>query len=80
MGATTKQQSGPDELERAAWRAVHSGIGLTRAVDMFRALCIEWALVASNGRKGAAARLLGIHRNTLRRDLETARRRNGKAA
>jgi len=71
-----------DQLEALVSQMVDRGILLGEAVEEFEKGFIKAAIAGSNGNRTRAARLLGIHRNTLSRKLEkfcldrsTARRR-----
>jgi DNA-binding NtrC family response regulator len=54
---------------------VRAKLGLDMATLMFRRMCVEVALAENKGNKSRAARDLGVHRNTLMRELQ--RDRNG---
>ena len=54
---------------------VANGLFLEQAVEMLEQMLIEQTLAKTGGNQLQAARLLGIHRNTLRRKLEGFRER-----
>ena len=52
-----------------AVNAIHSGVGWYQFEDAMRTAVIDAALEISGGIRSKAARLLGIHRNSLARYL-----------
>jgi Fis family transcriptional regulator, factor for inversion stimulation protein len=62
-----------DQLEALVSQMVDRGILLEEAVEEFEKRFIKAAIEGSNGNQSRAARLLGIHRNTLSRKLEKFR-------
>ena len=59
-----------DQLETLVGQMVDRGILFDEAVNEFEKRFIRRALDRSNGNQSRAARLLGIHRNTLSRKIE----------
>ena len=59
-----------DQLEALVGQMVDRGILFGEAVNEFEKRFIRRALDRSNGNQSRAARLLGIHRNTLSRKIE----------
>jgi DNA-binding NtrC family response regulator len=59
-----------DQLESLVGQMVERGILLDEAVAEFEKKFIRTALDAVRGNQSRAARLLGIHRNTLSRKIE----------
>lgn len=59
-----------DQLEALVGQLVDRGILLEEAVIEFEKKFIKRALERSNGNQSRAARILGIHRNTLGRKLD----------
>jgi DNA-binding NtrC family response regulator len=59
-----------DQLETLVVQMVDRGILFGEAVNEFEKRFIRRALDRSNGNQSRAARLLGIHRNTLSRKIE----------
>jgi DNA-binding NtrC family response regulator len=58
-----------DQLESLVGQMVERGILFDEAVNEFEKRFIKRALDRSNGNQSRAARLLGIHRNTLSRKI-----------
>jgi len=58
-----------DQLEALVGQMVERGILFDEAVNEFEKRFIKRALDRSNGNQSRAARLLGIHRNTLSRKI-----------
>ena len=58
-----------DQLEALVGQMVDRGILFDEAVNEFEKRFIKRALDSSNGNQTRAARLLGIHRNTLSRKI-----------
>ena len=58
-----------DQLEALVGQMVDRGILFDEAVNEFEKRFIKRALDRSNGNQSRAARLLGIHRNTLSRKI-----------
>ena len=58
-----------DQLETLIGQMVERGILFDEAVTEFEKRFIKRALDRSNGNQSRAARLLGIHRNTLSRKM-----------
>jgi DNA-binding protein Fis len=58
-----------DELESLVGTMVERGIMFEDAVNEFEKKFIKRVLDRSNGNQSRAARLLGIHRNTLSRKI-----------
>ena len=58
-----------DQLETLIGQMVERGILFDEAVTEFEKRFIKGALDRSNGNQSRAARLLGIHRNTLSRKM-----------
>ena len=59
-----------DQLEALIGQMVDRGILFDEAVNEFEKRFIRRALDRSRGNQSRAARLLGIHRNTLSRKIE----------
>lgn len=59
-----------DQLEALVGQMVDRGILFDEAINEFEKRFIRRALDRSNGNQSRAARLLGIHRNTLSRKIE----------
>jgi DNA-binding NtrC family response regulator len=59
-----------DELEALVGQMVDRGIQFDEAINEFEKRFIRRALDRSKGNQSRAARLLGIHRNTLSRKIE----------
>ncbi len=59
-----------DQLESLVGMMVERGILLEEAVGEFEKKFIKRALERANGNQSRAAKLLGIHRNTLGRKVE----------
>jgi Fis family transcriptional regulator, factor for inversion stimulation protein len=59
-----------DQLEALVGQMVDRGILFAEAVNEFEKRFIRRALDRSNGNQSRAARLLGIHRNTLSRKID----------
>lgn len=59
-----------DQLETLVVQMVERGILLDEAVNEFEKKFIKRALERTNGNQSRAARVLGIHRNTLSRKVE----------
>ncbi len=62
-----------DQLEALVSQMVDRGILLEEAIAEFEKKFIKAAMDGSRGNQSRAARLLGIHRNTLGRKLEKFR-------
>lgn len=62
-----------DQLEALVSQMVDRGILLEEAIDEFEKKFITAAIDGSHGNHSRAARVLGIHRNTLSRKLEKFR-------
>jgi len=60
-----------EQLEALVGQMVERGILFEEAVNEFENKFIKRVLDRSNGNQSRAARLLGIHRNTLSRKIET---------
>ena len=58
-----------DQLEALIGQMVDRGILIDEAINEFEKRFIRRALDRSNGNQSRAARLLGIHRNTLSRKI-----------
>jgi DNA-binding NtrC family response regulator len=58
-----------DQLETLVGQMVDRGILFDEAINEFEKRFIRRALDRSNGNQSRAARLLGIHRNTLSRKI-----------
>ena len=58
-----------DQLENLIGQMVERGILFDEAVTEFEKRFIKRALDRSNGNQSRAARILGIHRNTLSRKI-----------
>ena len=58
-----------DQLEALVGQMVERGILFDEAVNEFEKRFIKRVLDRSNGNQSRAARLLGIHRNTLSRKI-----------
>ena len=58
-----------DQLEALVGQMVDRGILFDEAINEFEKRFIRRALDRSNGNQSRAARLLGIHRNTLSRKI-----------
>ncbi len=61
-----------EQLRNLVADMVRHGVTLEAAMREFERIYLEEVLEASNGNQSAAARRLGIHRNTLSRKLEPA--------
>jgi DNA-binding NtrC family response regulator len=59
-----------DQLEALVGQMVDRGILFDEAINEFEKRFIRRALDRSRGNQSRAARLLGIHRNTLSRKIE----------
>ncbi len=59
-----------DQLEALIGQMVERGILFDEAVAEFEKRFIKRALESANGNQSRAARVLGIHRNTLSRKIE----------
>jgi DNA-binding NtrC family response regulator len=59
-----------DQLEALVGQMVDRGILFDEAINEFEKRFIRRALDRSNGNQSRAARLLGIHRNTLSRKMD----------
>ena len=59
-----------DQLESLVGQMVERGILLDEAVNEFEKKFIKRALERTNGNQSRAARVLGIHRNTLSRKVD----------
>ena len=59
-----------DQLEALVGQMVERGILFDEAVNEFEKKFIKRVLDRSNGNQSRAARLLGIHRNTLSRKVD----------
>ena len=59
-----------DQLENLVGQMVDRGILFDEAVNEFEKKFIKRVLDRSHGNQSRAARLLGIHRNTLSRKIE----------
>jgi ActR/RegA family two-component response regulator len=59
-----------DKLRKLVAEMVRGGIPLDMACHEFERIYLEEVLLAHDGNHSAAARDLGIHRNTLARKLE----------
>jgi len=60
-----------DQLESLVVQMVERGVLLDEAVNEFEKKFIKRALERTNGNQSRAARVLGIHRNTLSRKVDT---------
>jgi DNA-binding NtrC family response regulator len=61
-----------EQLRNLVADMVRHGVTLETAMREFERIYLEAVLDASDGNQSAAARRLGIHRNTLSRKLEPA--------
>jgi DNA-binding protein Fis len=59
-----------DQLETLVGQMVERGILFDEAVNEFQKRFIKRVLDRSNGNQSRAARLLGMHRNTLSRKID----------
>jgi DNA-binding NtrC family response regulator len=59
----------PSIIERCAELMIRSGLKLHHAEDELRKAVIERAMTLEKGNQCKVARLLGIHRNTVCRDI-----------
>ena len=59
-----------DELRRLVAEMVRKGVPLDLAKREFERVYLEEVVTANKGNQSAAARVLGIHRNTLSKKLE----------
>lgn len=59
-----------DQLEALVGQMVERGIQFDEAINEFEKKFIKRVLDRSRGNQSRAARLLGIHRNTLSRKIE----------
>ncbi|MFN8012643.1 MAG: helix-turn-helix domain-containing protein [Holophagaceae bacterium] len=59
-----------DELRRLVAEMVRKGVPLDMAKREFERVYLEEVVTANKGNQSAAARVLGIHRNTLSKKLE----------
>ncbi len=59
-----------DQLELLVGQMVERGIMFEEAINEFEKRFIKRVLDSSNGNQSRAARLLGIHRNTLSRKID----------
>lgn len=59
-----------DQLEALIAQMIERGILFDEAVSEFEKKFIKKILESSNGNQSKAARVLGIHRNTLSRKIE----------
>ena len=66
-----------DQLEALIGQMVDHGILLGEALTEFERRFIKCAMDHSSGNQSRAARLLGIHRNTLSRKVEEYKLENG---
>lgn len=66
-----------DQLEALIGQMVDRGILLGEALTEFERRFIKCAMDHSAGNQSRAARLLGIHRNTLSRKVEEYKLENG---
>ena len=66
-----------DQLEALVNQMVDRGILLEEAVAEFERRFIKCAMDHSRGNQSRAARVLGIHRNTLSRKVEEYKLENG---
>ena len=62
-----------DQLEALVGQMVERGIQFDEAINEFEKKFIKRVLDRSRGNQSRAARLLGIHRNTLSRKIELYR-------
>ena len=60
-----------EELRRLVAEMVRKGIPLDMAKHEFERVYLEEVVATHKGNQSAAARVLGIHRNTLSKKLET---------
>lgn len=67
-----------DQLEALIGQMVDRGILLEEALTEFERRFIKCAMDHSKGNQSRAARLLGIHRNTLGRKVEEYKLENGR--
>lgn len=67
-----------DQLEALIGQMVDRGILLDEAITEFERRFIKCAMDHSDGNRCRAARLLGIHRNTLSRKVEEYKLENGR--
>ena len=68
-GISTERAIVKDQLENLIGQMVERGILFDEAVTEFEKRFIKRALDRSNGNQSRAARILGIHRNTLSRKI-----------
>lgn len=67
-----------DQLESLVGMMVERGILLEEAVVEFEKKFIKRALERANGNQSRAAKLLGIHRNTLSRKVDVYKLDHGR--
>lgn len=67
-----------DQLEALIGQMVDRGILLDEALTEFERRFIKCAMDHSDGNQCRAARLLGIHRNTLSRKVDEYKLENGR--
>ena len=67
-----------DQLEALVSQMVDRGILLQEALTEFERRFIKCAMENSEGNQSRAARVLGIHRNTLSRKVEEYKLENGR--
>lgn len=67
-----------DQLESLVGQMVERGILLDEAVNEFEKKFIRRALERTKGNQSRAARVLGIHRNTLSRKVDLYKISNGQ--
>jgi DNA-binding NtrC family response regulator len=60
-----------DGLDGLVEQMLRGSIFLEEAVEVLERSMIEGALARSNGNQSAASKMLGIHRNTLQRKMQT---------
>ncbi len=72
-----------DKFEILVNHLIDGGFFLEEAVEILERTLIDRALERTNGNRSAASKLLGIHRNTLKRKLTeyglTARRKPARS-
>ena len=66
------------ELDGVADRLLDSGMPLPDATELLERGMIEGALARAEGNQSAAAKALGIHRNTLQRKISEYELQNGR--
>ena len=67
--ANTKNKTMKDKFDSLVDHLMGSNFFLKDSLELLERTLIERALARTDGRKQAAAKLLGIHRNTLQRKM-----------